>query len=90
MRFDQQSGGLIWPAVVEKTANDVRLAQIDASTSKDFLPYYDHKTGDFDGWRDGDFNTSFVFNHETCKLEKYCDGGFVKWMEQRFEDNLNT
>jgi hypothetical protein len=90
MRFDQHAGVLIWPAFVEKTANDICLAQSDSSPVPPLMPFYDHKTGDFDCWLDREFTTSFVFNHESCKLQKYCDGGFVTWMQQRFEDNLNT
>ena len=89
MRFDQHSGVLIWPAFIEQTANDIRLARMDANETL-LMPFFDHKSGDYDCWLNRDFGNAFFFDHESCTLEEYCDGGFTTWMQQRFDDNLKS
>jgi hypothetical protein len=88
LRFDVHSGVLIWPALVESMANHIALAMSDGIPAKDLLPFYDHKTGDYDCWLSNDFARSYTFNHERCDLQEFCDGGLVGWMQKRFYENL--
>jgi hypothetical protein len=90
MRFDQYSGVLMWPAFIEKTSADICLATSGSLSMIRPIPFFDHRSGDFDCWNDRAFATSFVFSHESGAYEKYSDAGFSGWMEKRFEENLNA
>lgn len=86
LRFDKYSGHLIWPAMMQQIASDIHLV----TDSHDVLPYFDHKTGDYDCWLDGDYSTTYFFNHETVSFNKYSQGEFGTWLEKRFKEYAMT
>ncbi|MBY0371055.1 hypothetical protein K2X33_10235 [bacterium] len=82
--LDQYSGQSIWPSAMEKLCADIRLFLSAPSSAKILVPFYDHKTGDFDCWLNGEADEVWTFDHESCVLHLYCAGGFSAWIEKRF------
>lgn len=88
LRFERYSGQLMWPASIEKAASDIDLAMATSASPSPLVPFYDHKTGDFDCWLGKEYDTVYVYSHESHGYEEYSAGGFVSWMEKRYQEDV--
>jgi hypothetical protein len=81
-QFHVASGIVMWPLESQRTAE-----LLTVQTGIELIPFYNHKTGDFDCWTPGSFDTTFTFSHETNSVSEYSRGGFAAWIEKRFCDD---
>jgi hypothetical protein len=88
LRFDQFSGRLIWPALIEKLGQDIRSALDDHQTIDTPYPFYDHGTGDYDVWFSTEIEKTWQYNHENHTFKPYSVGGFPEWFDRKFRENV--
>ena len=87
VKFTQFSGTLLWPHLIPQVSQ--RLLSV-ANRNNEIVVFFDHHTGDYDCWLDGDFNDVWTYNHETNSFDYFSGGGFAGWFEKRMLTEIKS
>jgi hypothetical protein len=80
-QFGALAGYVFCPAAARGMADRLRSYPHTPDTLHSFIPFFDHQTGDYDGWNISEEFTITRFEHEKNGLEPLGVGGFLEWFD---------
>ena len=80
-QFGALAGYIFYPAVAREMADRLRSYSHTPDTLHSFIPFFDHQTGDYDGWNTAEEFAITRFEHEKNRLEPLGVGGFLDWFD---------
>lgn len=89
-QFSVNSGSLLDLAQINERANVITGTVIDQDDVGLVLPFFDHRTGDYDCWRNKSHRDVWFFDHEAATLTRCFAGKFPEWFEWRLLQQVTS